>query len=68
MFDENNENNKEEEFQDVEEQWYDEEFNEWQDKMRREKEKDEEGRIWDDRRLSDFDLLKGIMQSEYGNN
>ena len=34
--------------------------------MRREKE--EERKVWDDRRLSDFDYLKGIMQSEYGNN
>ena len=28
----------------------------------------QEEKVWDDRRLSDFDLLKGIMQSEYGNN
>ena len=27
---------------------------------------EEEEEIWDDRKLSDFDYLKGIMQSEYG--
>ena len=56
MFDENNNNAAEEErFEE-----------EWQQQLERDKE--EEGRIWDDRRLSDFEILKGIMQSEYGNN
>ena len=32
------------------------------------REHNEEEEIWDDRKLSDFDYLKGIMQSEYGNN
>ena len=56
MFDENNDNAAEEErFEE-----------EWQQQFERDKE--EEEKIWDDRRLSDFELLKGIMQSEYGNN
>ena len=66
MIDPNDEYNEEDDFQDAEEERYEEELNEWQEKMRREKE--EEGKVWDDRRLSDFDYLKGIMQSEYRNN
>ena len=61
MFDDNMENNENEDFQDAEEEQHEEE---WQQQL----EKEKEGKIWDDRRLSDFDLLKGIMQSEYGNN
>ena len=42
----------------------DEMFNEWINRTERE----EQEKVWNDTRLSDFDLLKGIMQSEFGNN
>ena len=47
-------------FQDAEDEQLEED---WQSQLNKEEEK-----VWDDTRLSDFDFLKGIMQSEYGNN
>ena len=42
----------------------DEILNEWKDRAERE----EQEKVWNDTELTDFELLKGIMQSEYGNN
>ena len=52
MFDPNNEENNHEEEEEFEDA----------------NESNEEEDVWNDKDLSDFDYLKGIMQSEYGNN
>ena len=52
MFDPNNEENMHEEEEEFEDA----------------NENNEEEEIWNDRDLTDFDYLKGIMQREYGNN
>ena len=61
MFEQNDDFNENDDFQDAEEEHLEDEFNEFLEKMDREK-------IREDRRLSNFDIQKGIMQSEYGNN
>ena len=59
---EQDEINEDGDFQDAEEEKYEEE---WQEQLEK---NEEEEKVWNDTRLSDFDFLKGIMQSEYGNN
>ena len=67
MFDQHNEDVNDD-FDDAQDDFYnsqtDEMFNEWKNRTERE----EQERVWNDTELSDFELLKGIMQSEYGNN
>ena len=58
---EQDEINEDEDFQDAEDEKYDEE---WQQEVERQNYE----KIWNDTKLTDFDFLKGIMQSEYGNN
>ena len=66
MFEQHNEdaNDNFEDAQDDENAQTDEMFNEWKNITERE----EQEKVWNDTELSDFELLKGIMQSEYGNN
>ena len=65
MFEQHNEDVEDnfEDAQDDENAQTDEIFNEWRNRT----EQEEQENVWNDTRLSDFDLLKGIMQSEYGN-
>ena len=66
MFEQHDEdaNDNFEDAQDDENAQSDEMFNEWKNRTERE----EQEKVWNDTELSNWDLLKGIMQSEYGNN